>query len=179
MGKLRRIVVAAGTCIAVLALLGGCAKKRSLQRPVPSHAVEQPTPAARESMYGADGELKGSPERVEWLEIPLAFQKTQRSYARHIVLEASSIRLDKARDFLSQRMLTGSVEEKVGTVFYTRALPPSGGNAVPLNVRLTERHGSAAGTIDLDIERLTYEGAQPVSEDEAKRLLADEQKHAH
>lgn len=169
-----------GTAALLLAsalVLCSCAKKRSLERPQPSAAAVRHNQARlAESFYDQAGRLKGSSERVEWLEIPLAFQKTNMSYGRHVVYEASRVSLDRARDFFAERMLTGTVEETPHTLFYREALPASGGNAVKLSVRLTER--TAQGKLELDIERLTYGDAKPVSIDEARRLLADERKRA-
>jgi hypothetical protein len=171
MGFLRGLILA--SCLMSLA---GCAKKRSLEVP------EKPAPAARPpsyvEAYGADGKLKGSAVRVEWLEIPLAFGKTNRDYERHRVFEARGVQLERAREFFAERMLTGMVEETRGDVFYKSVMSPSGGEGtMRLNVRLSDR--PAEGLVRLDIERLTFGGAEPLPVEEAERALAAEQKNAH
>jgi hypothetical protein len=171
MGLLRRLIL-----LSCLLVLSACAKKRSLEVP------ERPPPAPRAptyvDAYGADGKLKGSEVRVEWLEIPLAFAKTNRDYERHRMFEARGVELERVRDFFAERMLTGIVEESRGEVVYRRVLPPSGGEGVVrLNVRLSDR--PAEGLVRLDIERLTFDGAQPLPVQEAERALAAEQKNAH
>jgi hypothetical protein len=171
MGQRRRIIL----CIGLL-VLGACSERKVREQalPMPAQpAAQKPSPL---SIYTPDGKLKGSRERVEWLEIPLAFHRTGRDFGRHVLLEAEAVQLEKARDFLSRRMLTGSAEESQGSVFYRGAIPPSGGDAVPLNVRLTERPG--AGVLELDIEALTYGDAQPLPLEQAKKILAEEALHA-
>jgi hypothetical protein len=171
MGFFRRLIL-----LSCLVSLASCAKKRSLEVP------EKPAPAPRApsyiDAYGTDGKLKGSEVRVEWLEIPLAFAKTNRDYERHRVFEAKGVQLERVREFFAERMLTGMVEETRGDVFYKGVMSPSGGEgAVRLNVRLSDR--PAEGLLRLDIERLTYDGAQPLPVEEARRALAAEQKNAH
>ena len=171
MGFIRGLIL-----VSCLVSLAGCAKKRSLEVP------EKPAPAARApsyiDAYGADGKLKGSDVRVEWLEIPLAFAKTNRDYERHRVFEAKGVQLERAREFFAERMLTGAVEETRGDVYYKGVMSPSGSeDAMRLNLRLSDR--PAEGLVRLDIERLTYEGAQPLPIEEAERALAAEQKNAH
>lgn len=172
MGHIRGLIV-----LACLAALGGCGRKRSLEVPAPRPAAAKPVETV-DRFYTADGKLKGSDVRVEWLELPLAFEKSGRDYERHRVFEAKGVGLEAARDFLSARMLTGSVEETRGDVYYRAVMAPSGGaDAVRLNVRLTER--VVEGVLRLDIERLTYDGVKPLPFEEAKRALAAEAKHAH
>jgi len=183
MGNLRRLssaprhVWVAAPLLAVLSLGAGCtSKKRSLEVPVQpvSEVKRQPS---RATSYTPQGQLQGSEQRVEWLEIPLAFRPTGQDFERHRVFEAKGVSMDLARDFLSQRMLTGTAEENSGMVFYGGVLPPSGGDAVRLNVRLTLR--PVEGVLELDVEPLRNDGARPLSVEEAKRALAAEQKRAH
>jgi hypothetical protein len=159
-------------------LLGaGCAnKKRSLEVPFkPAPVVKREPPA--ESFYTPDRQLVGSPVRVEWLEIPLAFRPTGQDFGRHHLFEARAVGLQVARDFFSQRMLSGMAEETPGSVFYGAVMPPSGGDAVRLHVRLTQR--PLAGVLELDVESLRGDDTKPLSVEEARRALAAEQKHAH
>jgi hypothetical protein len=171
MGHLRRLILPVG-----LVLLAGCAKKRSLEvRPRPISTVDAGVPESE--LYTADGKLKPGPERVDWLELPRAFERTKLDYERHRLFVANGVTLERARDFLAERMLSGKLEERPNSVFYPGVMPVGGGtDAVRLNVRLTQR---LTGQIELDIERLTSDGVKPLPFEEAKRAAAAEAKHGH
>jgi hypothetical protein len=178
MGLLRRLIIS--LCLVVLAAgwAAGCAKKRSLEvpfKPAPATVKAAPRP---EELYTDAGKLTGSSVRVEWLEIPLAFgAPVIENVENHTVFEAQGVSLELVRDFLSERMLTGLVDDDPGNVYYRGVLPPSGGDAVRLNVRLTTR---AAGTaLALDVERLQRnDEIKPLSVEQAKQALEAERKRA-
>jgi hypothetical protein len=180
MGLLRRLIVR--LCLALLATgsAAGCAKKRSLEVPFkPAAAADQEAEPRAEDLYTRDGGLAGSDARVEWLEIPLAFGRPIiQNVENHTVFEAKGVSLELARDFLSERMLTGLVDEAPGNVYYRAVLAPSGGDAARLNVRLTKRE---AGTVlALDVERLPRnDEIKPLTVEQAKSALQAEQKRAH
>jgi hypothetical protein len=156
--------------------LAGCGKKRSLEvpaRPSAPALVAAPKPL---EFHAPDGTLKGSDVHVEWLEIPLGFRSTGRDYERHHLFEADGVTMERARDFLAQRMLTGQVDEGKGYVYYRRVLPVDGAaDAVPLNV-----HVSHVGPrVTLDVELATEPNVKALPFEEAKRAAEAEQKFAH
>jgi hypothetical protein len=167
MGRFRRIVLS--SC-----LLLACSKSAPSESAAPAPAA---APAAKqpESPYDAQGRLKASAERVDWLQIPQGFERKPGMDERHPRFEAEQMRLDKVRDFFSERMLTGTVEESPARVVY-RAVQPieNDPQAVPLDITLTV-HGRG---VSLDFTRFTYGDAKPITEDEARRQLAEERKHA-
>jgi hypothetical protein len=171
----RRVGLLALVCCALL----GCSKDKPVARELAerSKSAAQPAKAPVASIYDAQGRLKPGSERVEWLEIPAAFKRSAQSYGRHVLFEAPSVPLEKARDFFGARMFTGTIEEGAQRVFYKAVMPLSAdGRAVRLNLQLTER--AFDHTLLLDIERLSYEGAKPLSVDEARKALSREQARA-
>jgi hypothetical protein len=170
-----RIAVAALVCCAPI----GCKAKPA---PEPQQAelvpVAQPqTAPIAPSIYDAQGRLKPSGERVDWLEIPMGFRRKEHGYDRHILFEAQGVSLDKAREFFATRMLTGKVEESLTRQRYVAVMSVAADEAaVRLNVELTLR--TFDNSLALDIERLTYGDAKPLPVEEARKVLAREQARA-
>lgn len=118
----------------------------------------------------------------------MGFKKLAQSYGRHVLFQGPNVPLDKARDFFGARMFTGKVEEGPQQVAYRAVMPmEADARAVRLDVSLSmvravpdPQAGIAAGdeVLQLDIERLTYDGAQPLSDEQARKALASEQRRA-
>lgn len=162
--------------IGALLLVPACGRKPP--RPEP---LQQPAPAAKVvpglDAYDRNGNLKGSATRVEWLELPAAFKRSEaRSFEAHEVYEAEGIRFDKMCDFLSKRMFTGKVELKDDRARYEAVIPlDMNEKASRLNVLLTQE----AGKLTLDIERLPRLDVKPLSDEEARQLLSKEAERQH
>lgn len=170
-----RVGLAALVCCGLL----GCSKSP----PVVGEPAARRKPDAQvaaapvESIYDAQGRLKVGSERVEWLEIPAGFKRSPQAYGRHVLFEGHGVPLEKAREFFAPRMFTGTVEEGPARVFYKAVMPVSADpRAVRLDLRLSER--SFDKTLLLDVERLSYDGAKPLSVDEARKVLSREQARA-
>jgi hypothetical protein len=129
------------------------------------------------SIYDAQGHLKPSAERVEWLVIPMGFRRKPSIDERHARFEADTLPLDKVREFLSARMFTGAVDETPARSAYHGVLPlENDPKAVRLDIVLTAR--PSQHSVVLEIERLTYGDAKPLGVDEARRVLARERSEA-
>jgi hypothetical protein len=129
------------------------------------------------SLYDAEGRLKASAERVDWLQIPIGFRRKPSIDERHVRFEADTLPLDKVREFLSARMFTGAVEETPARSVYHGVLPlendPKAGR---LEIVLSAR--PSQHVVVLEIERFTYGDAKPLGVDEARRVLARERSEA-
>lgn len=170
MGQLRRVIP---VLLGALAL-AGC-KKRSLEVPTePSAPVAAEAPRQLD-LHKEDNTLKGSTARVEWLEIPLAFRPTPLDREQRRVFQADGVTMERVRDFLSQRMMTGEVVEGTRSVFYRKVLPPSGAaDAAPLNVHLSQLDGR----LTLEVEVTNY-NPTPLPFEAAKAAAEADQKRAH
>lgn len=167
--------------LALCCLLGGLPSCSEKPATTPAPARDTPavsaSAAAAPSIYDAKGRLKPSKERVEWLEIPMGFERRKQGYERHVLFDARGVPLDKARDFFATRMFTGKVEESATGLFFAAVMPISADQrAVRLNVQLSFR--SFDNSLTLDIERLTYDGAKPLTDQEARKALANERARA-
>lgn len=176
MGQLRRVAALLALACAPLAC-----KKESAELPAraPAAAPTAPAPAQQteEGLYDAQGRLKPSAEQVEWLQIPAGFRRRPSVDERRVRFESGPVPLDKVRDFLTARMFTGTVEESAHRSFYRSVQPlENDPKAVRLNISLNERPGLRS--VVLDIERLTYGDAKPLTVDEARRVLARERAEA-
>lgn len=174
MGRFSRI----GWWVLGCALLGCGKSKPSEPAAAPvARAPSQQVEAAEESLYDAQGRLKASAERAEWLQIPVGFKRKPSIDERHVRFEAGPLPLDKVRDFLAARMFTGTVEEQDNRVFYRAVMPIDGDpKAVRLHVALSRRPGLRG--LLLEIERLTYDDVKPISVEEARRVLTHERARA-
>lgn len=176
MGWNRRIA-----CVVLSASVLCVSCKRREPLTAPSEPPGKPHLAEAEPagppLYDAHGRLFASKERVEWLEVPVGFARLkQREYGRHTIYESSRVPFDKLRDFLSLRMLTGRVEETSRDVVYSAVMPVDGrSDAARLNIKLTRLPKQE---VQLDIERLGYGDVKPLSDEQAKKALRDEQQHA-
>jgi len=159
-------------------LLAACKRAPDAQPEAATRDKAQASDAGpAESIYDAQGRLKASREQVEWLEIPMGFQRKPQAYGRHVLFEAQNVPLEKARAFFAARMFTGEVLETAQHVLYRAVLPLSADErAVRLHLELTPR--TFDNTLLLDIERISYDGAQPLSVDEARQVLKREQTRA-
>jgi hypothetical protein len=175
MGRVGRIAALLALTCAPLACKKESADTRAAE---PAALRSAAAPAqAEESPYDAQGRLKPSAERVEWLQIPMGFVRKPSSDERHVRFEAGPLPLDKVRDFVSARCLTGAVEESTYSSAY-RAVQPleNDPKALRLNITLLARPGLQSTV--LEIERLTYGNAKPLVVDEARRVLARERAEA-
>ncbi|HEX6242095.1 MAG TPA: hypothetical protein VFZ61_14395 [Polyangiales bacterium] len=159
---------------ACLGLSAACTRKRSLE--VPERPATQASKRALKAvdLFDADGQLKGSNVKAEWLEIPLAF-KLKETSPRHYVYDAQGINLESTREFLARRVMSGQIDDMPNFVFYHKVIPVGGGQAPSLNLRITQRDT----LVRLEVERLSDPGVEPLPVQEAKRALEAEQKYAH
>jgi hypothetical protein len=163
----------------VAALWLGCALLacgKSAQE-APQASVARSADAQAPSILDAQGHLKPSTERVDWLVIPMGFRRKPSIDERHARFEADTLPLDKVREFLSARMFTGTVDETPARSAYHGVLPlENDPKAVRLEIVLTAR--PSQHSVVLEIERLTYGDAKPLGVDEARRVLARERSEA-
>jgi hypothetical protein len=175
MGRVGRIAALLALTCAPLA----CKKESAdtgAAAPAASRSAAAPAQAA-ESPYDAQGRLKASAEHVEWLQIPMGFQRKPSIDERLVRFEAGPLPLDKVRDFVTARCFTGAVEESTYRSTYRSVQPlENDPKAMPLNVTLFARPGLQSTV--LEIERLTYGNAKPLVVDEARRVLARERAEA-
>jgi hypothetical protein len=174
MGRISRIGLFSLGC----ALLACGKGKPSEATPPARRTAAAPAPAAvAESIYDAQGRLKASSEQVEWLQIPAGFSRKPSTDERHVRFESPTLPIDKVRDFLAARMFTGSVDEAPYHISYRAVMPlDNDPKAVRLDILVAAR--PALHTVVLEIERLTYGDAKPLTVDEARRVLAREQAQA-
>jgi hypothetical protein len=175
MGRFGRIVILSALACA----LPACGKRQAASAPAPraKAAVERPAERPSESIYDAQGRLKASAERVEWLAIPMGFRRKPDMDDRHTRFEAGDLPLEKVQEFLAPRMFTGSVEQAPYRVFYRAVMPlDAAPKAVRLNIHVSAR--PATHSVLLEIERLTYGDLKPLSVEQAREVLAKERRHA-
>lgn len=166
-----------GGALAASALLGSCKKSEPPAAASESTKAQAVAAKPKPSLYDAQGRLLPSKVRVEWLEIPVGFERQQvREYGRHVLFESSEVPFEKASAYLSERMLTGQVDETQRDIHYKAVMPVDGrADSTRLDVLLTKLPGDK---LQIDIEPLTYHGVKPLSVEEAKKALREEARHA-
>lgn len=167
-----RVAVMAG-----VVALSACGRKppraEPLQPPTPA-----PTAAPSADYYDRDGNLKSSGARVEWLELPASFKRSDlHSVGGHEVYESEAVPFDKVCDFLGRRMFTGSVARERYRAHYPGVMPLDMNEAAP---RLDVLVKQVNGLISVDVERrMRVSEVEPLSEDEARQLLSKELERVH
>lgn len=172
MGKHVRIALA-------LALLAcACGRKPPRPEPLAMPAAAKSHVVDTSKRYEADGSLKGSGKRVEWLELPAGFEPIAKLDQGAIeIFEAELMPFDKACDFLSRRMFTGKVDRGHSHAVYPAVMPLDMNESAPrLNVSLSEEQDK----VRLTIVRIPRPApVTPLSDDEARKILAQEAERVH
>jgi hypothetical protein len=150
-------------------------KEPRAQTAAPKPEVAAPKPPLQ--LFDAEGRLKGSGRRVAWLELPLGFEQDPASRAMHHVFVGRGMTLQQTRDYLSERMLTGEVDDSGEVVRYRAVVPISGGaDAMRFDVSVARVEGGQA--VKLTLDERTFLGADPLSVPEAREALKREQARA-
>lgn len=172
MGKHVRIAL-------TLALLAcACGRKPPRPEPLAMPTAMRPRVVDTSNRYEADGSLKSSGKRVEWLELPVGFEPLAKQDQGAIeIYEAELMPFEKACDFFARRMFTGKVERGPYHAVYPGVMPLDMNESAPrLNVSLSEDKGKVRLTI---VRVPKPEPVKPLSDDEARKILSQEAERVH
>ncbi len=142
----------------------------------------QPAPAQRQNtanraqpvaqapdLYDAQGRLKPSGRMLHWFEIPMGFENTA-SWSKHHVFESSQVSVEKLREYLGARMLTGRVDELGRGAVYKGVMPLSAeASAMRFDVQVGLTQGGRV--VRLDLEELNFPGVEPLSPEQAAEAM--------
>jgi hypothetical protein len=127
-----------------------------------------PAPLGSE-LYGPDGRLRESDERIAGLILPrgLIPAPALGSDRRHVFY--SDVPLDKVLRYFGPRLLTGNVERRGASVTYHRATPREArGALIELDVRVEPVSGNHPVYVEIR-ERSTPTQSAVVTEDDVRR----------
>ena len=163
--------------MAGVVVLCACGRKPPRAEPLPPPAQVRAL-APSTNHYDREGNLKSSGARVEWLELPSSFTRSDRlSVGGHEVYESEAVPFDKVCDFLGRRTFAGNVTRTPYRAHYPGVMPLDMNEAAPrLDVLVTQ----VTGRITIDVERRPRPSeVTPLSEDEARQLLSKDLERLH
>lgn len=171
MGKLHRVVL--GCLLACACSRAGKDASAGGGEPLTRVELAQTAPEV-DPRFDAKGELKPSPQRVGFLEIPMGFQERPGSTPREGAFEASDMPVEKLRDYLESRITAGSIEFPRGGVAYRFAKPVhSEVSSARVHVRVAEID-RAEKRVRLLVEDLTPLSTPQLSLEAVQKLLAED-----
>ncbi len=156
------------SCLALLVAIG-CGGPTEAPPPVerPPRAVrERPIRPVRETLYGSDGQLVETDERVAGFPLPRGMTKLRDEGRRHIYRTEAP--LGKVQAYFGRRLMTGQVDRQGEAVVYRDALARNGS---PVHLDVTIAPGST-GLTRVEIHELAPPAVNPPTEADYERQLA-------
>ncbi len=167
-----------GCLLGISTACGGSGSGSDTAQPsaIPGATSRTQAEAARPSPYDAEGRLKPSGRMLHWLEIPTGFENTA-SWAQHHVFESDQVSVEKLREYLAARMLTGQVDELGQGALYRRVMPLSAdAKAMRFDIQVGVTEGGRV--VRLDLDELLFPGVEPLSPEQAAEALKRDQARA-
>lgn len=156
----------------------GCGRSESHveQDPPQQAGVRQTVQPDKPVLFDAQGRLKPSGRMLHWFDIPMGFEN-RASWSQHHVFESREVPVDKLREYLGARMLTGQVQELGQGALYRRVMPLSAEDSAmrfDMQVTVTDQ----GRLVRLDVDELLFPGVEPLSSQQAAAALKQEQARA-
>lgn len=127
-----------------------------------------------DNIYLADGELRASEHKVQWLEIPAGFERAT-SLSRRTTYEGRAP-LKEVLRFYDKRLFTGKIEVNSHSASYHGAVPRGGVRGAHLDVFVAKLPYS--DLVAVTVYEVEFPGHKPLSVSDAKSALAHERARA-